>query len=166
MKNSNYGFLGNIEEQSKLICDCLGYGKNDKAHFLLKETACAESGAGKIKDRTIKAGMGICQIDNCLPYHPFDDIKKRSLKYRDKILKDLDIDLNLVEWQHLRYNTFLSLLFCRLFYLPVNGEIPGTLKGRASYWKKHYNTEAGKGTESHYLYMVSKYYKDEDKSHE
>jgi len=154
-----YGYIPNdLLKQASLICDCLGYGQNHTAHHLIIETACAETGLGNIHDKTKFAGMGICQIDNCKPWFPFDDLKKRSLKHREKILEKLGIDIQLVEWEHLRYNTFLSLLFCRLHYLPFAETIPFALKERAKYWKDKYNTKAGKGSVEHYLLMVSKYY--------
>lgn len=159
MKTQNYGYIGNLHLQAKLICDCLGYGKNGVADKLILETACTETGAGAIPDGTVFAGMGLTQFDR----RPFQDIKTRSMKFRKKILKELGVDLLYVEWEHLRYNTFLALLFCRLHYLLKRPAIPATLKGRAKYWKKYYNTFLGKGTIGHYLKMVSKYYKEEQK---
>jgi len=148
---SNYGYIdeNTIRSQIQLICKCLGNGKNDIAHLLLYETAKAETGLGQIEDKTIGAGIGICQFDK----FPFNDLKKRSLKYKDKILKDLGVDITLVEWEHLRYNSFLSLLFCRLQYKPFSEEIPKDKVSRAGYWKRYYNTVAGKGTIEHYLKM-------------
>ncbi len=153
----SYGFIKDVKHQATIVCDCLGHGKNNTAVDMLLETACAETGMGRILDRTLKAGLGLCQVDNGKPYHPFDDIKKRSAKYRSKIKRDLGIDLDLIEWNDLRYNTFLALLFCRLHYLPVSDDIPLTLKGRAAYWKRHYNTNAGKGDVDHFLKMVYAY---------
>lgn len=150
---TNYGYINDeaIKNQIQLICKCLGNGVNNTADLLLYETAKAETGLGSIKDETIGAGIGICQFDK----FPFDDLKKRSLKYKEKILNDLGVDITLVEWEQLRYNSFLSLLFCRLQYKPFNEEIPKDKLGRASYWKRYYNTIDGKGTISHYMEMNS-----------
>lgn len=156
----NYGYVPTKDElmnQAKKICDCLGYGINLKAHILILGTACVETGLGTVKDRTKYAGIGICQFDNCEPYYPFNDLKKRSMKHRDLILDKLGVDIELVEWEHLRFNTFLSLLFCRLHYLPLRENIPETVQGRAKYWKKYYNTEDGDGTVEHYLEMNKRY---------
>lgn len=150
-----YGYTENLEKQCKLICDCLGYGSNGTAHLLIHETACTETGAGYIKDGTVFAGMGLTQFDK----KPFYDIKKRGMKYRNKIKKDLNIDIYFIQWEHLRYNAFLGLLFCRLFYLLKRPSIPASLEGRAKYWKKYYNTFLGKGTKEHYIKMVATYYK-------
>lgn len=72
---------------------------------------------------------------------------------KDKIITDLGVDISLVEWEHLRYNPYLSLIFTRLLYRLVKESIPSTIEERAKYWKKYYNTELGKGTPEHYLEM-------------
>ena len=75
------------------------------------------------------------------------------MNLKDKILTDLGVDISLVEWEHLRYNPYLSLIFSRLLYRFVSEPIPLTIEERADYWKKFYNTEKGKGTPEHYLEM-------------
>lgn len=151
----NYGYvdLGSLRAKAKAICDCIGHGKNNKAVDMIIETAAAETGLGRVKDLTQGAGMGLTQFDK----YPFDDIKKRSLRLRVKILDKLGVDIALVEWDHLRYNDFLALLFTRLHYWLNSAEIPETIEDRAKYWKKYYNTSAGKGTPEHYLEMNSIY---------
>ena len=146
-------YYGLIDEEHaykciKVICDCLGYGANENADKLLLETAKAETLLGKAKDNTpLKAGCGLCQFDPM----PFEDVKKRSLKYRDKILEEMKIDIKLVEYEWLAYNPLLSFLFCRLKYKLIPEPIPETIEGRARYWKKYYNSVLGKGTIYHYL---------------
>jgi hypothetical protein len=39
-----------------------------------------------------------------------------------------------------------------LFYTLRSDPVPVTLKGRAAYWKKHYNTKLGAGTEAEYIH--------------
>lgn len=148
---SNFGWIKSIDAQAQAVVDCLGGG--EKAKRLLLETASAETALGKIYDRTVYAGMGICQFDKA----PFYRIKKASQKYRDKILRELGVDIKLVEWEHLRYDAFVSLIFCRLYYLLIPKPIPKTLEGRAKYWKKYYNTYLGKGTPEHYIKMTKRY---------
>lgn len=162
----NYGYVNpeHLEEHSKVICDCLGYGKHGTADKLLDETAQAETLTGTLRDRTLKAGMGICQIDNGPPYYPFNDIIKRSQKHREKIITDLGVDINLLVWEALRYDHFNSKLVARLIYKPVPANIPGDMVGRAQYWKRYYNTKAGRGSVFHYLeangFDMSKYSED------
>ncbi len=148
-----YGWIENLEGQAKAICDCLGHGAHGTAAEMIIETAAAETGIGKIKDTTVGAGMGLTQFDKM----PFEDIKARSMSQRDKIIDRLKIDIELVEWTDLRYNPFLALLFTRLHYRLRPEPMPKSRLERAAYWKKWYNTEAGKGTEGHYLQMCDLY---------
>jgi len=150
-KKPNYGWTKNIYDQAKAVIDCLGGGT--KAYNLIIETCATETALGRQYDGTIYAGMGICQFDKL----PFYRIRKKSMKYKTKILRELGVDIGLVEWEHLRYNSFLSLLFCRLYYLAIKEPIPDTLEGRALYWKKYYNSYLGKGTPKHYKKMVARF---------
>lgn len=151
----NYGYIDkkHILEKAEKICDCIGHGLHGTAVEMILETAVAETGLGQITDRTVGAGMGLTQFDEL----PFNDIKNRNMKLRDKILKELGVDLQLIEWDDLRYNDFLSLLFTRLFYRLKGDPIPKTIEERAKYWKLHYNTKDGKGTVEHYLEMNRKF---------
>ena len=148
---SNYGLVGGklrIRDLAWSVCDCLGNGANESAIDLLIETCGAETNFGRYKDRSIYAGLGIMQFDKI----PFNDVKARTRdKHKATILEYYDIDVNLVEWDHIRYNPLLSILFARLKYKLVPEEIPTTLDGRAYYWKKYYNTLDGKGTIEHYI---------------
>ena len=151
----NYGVINlkRIDEDAQMICDCIGHGKYETAKLMIFETAIAETGLGQIEDKTIGAGMGLTQFDEM----PFNDIRNRCLKLKPQIQKDLKIDISLVEWDDLRYNQFLSLLFTRLHYWLKGDPIPATIEERAKYWKQHYNTVQGKGTVEHYLEMNRKY---------
>ena len=151
----NYGVINlkRIDEDAQMICDCIGHGLYETAKEMIIETAIAETGLGQIEDKTVGAGMGITQFDEM----PFNDIKTRTMKLRPQIQKDLKIDISLVNWDDLRFNPFLSLLFTRLLYWLKGDPIPATIEERAKYWKLHYNTKAGKGTVEHYLEMNRKY---------
>lgn len=138
-----------IEAMTLEVCNCLGYGSYKTAHLLVLETIGAETERGTYKDPTTFAGMGLCQFDKL----PFQDTKDRtSTSTRAKVYKDLGINIDLVEWEDLRYNPFLSILFCRLKYLLVRDPIPPLVDDRARYWKKWYNSILGKGTTEHFLY--------------
>lgn len=146
----NYGLTNKLylKECIEKVCDCLGYGANNNADELILETAGVETRFGKATDGTIGAGMGITQIDKM----PFGDIQNRVKNSdREKIKKEMGIDLDLIGWEHLRYNPLLCVLFTRLKYKKIPEEIPTNLEGRAFYWKDHYNTKAGKGTVEHYI---------------
>lgn len=152
MKN-NFGWISeaNLKAQAKVIVMCLGGG--DDAYRLILETAGVESKFGTVRDRTINAGIGVCQFDKI----PFYDRKPKMMKYRDRILTDLGVDLNLIKWEHLRYDSFVSLIMCRLYYKIIQEPLPIDLEGRAKYWKKYYNTRAGKGTVEHYIKSSKKF---------
>ena len=151
----NYGVINltRINEDAQMICDCIGNGKFGTAKEMIIETAIAETGLGQIEDKTVDAGMGITQFDKL----PFDDVKNRSMKLKEKIKKELHVDISLVNWDDLRYNQFLALLFTRLHYWLKGDPIPATIEERAKYWKLHYNTVLGKGTPEHYLEMNKTY---------
>lgn len=151
----NYGYVTNelTVEMATKICDCIGHGKYETAVHMIIETAVAETGLGKIEDKTDAAGMGITQFDKI----PFADVRDRCIKLKPQIEKDLGVDITKVDWDDLRYNIFLSLLFARLLYWLKGEPIPKTIEERAAYWKLHYNTPLGKGTVEHYLEMNSKY---------
>ena len=152
----NYGEINlkKINTDAERICDCIGHGINGTAKEQIIETAIAETGLGRIEDKTPNsAGMGITQFDKM----PFEDVKKRTMKLRPKILQDLNVDIALVKWEDLKFDHFKSLLFTRLHYWLKGSPIPKTIEERAKYWKLHYNTFQGKGTVEHYLEMNRKY---------
>lgn len=137
-----------LEDITIAVCNCLGHGSNANATDLLLETAGAETGRGLVKDNTTLAGMGITQFDKL----PFQDVKDRcSSEDKDKLIKFFNIDIELVEWEHLRYNPLLCMIFTRLKYKKIPEAIPTTLEGRANYWKQNYNSLAGKGSVEHYI---------------
>lgn len=143
----------NLKNMVLDVCLCLGNGSNNTAHLLILETMSAETGQGSIQDKTKYAGMGICQFDRL----PFYDVKSRtSIANKNKIYEHFGIDISLVEWEHLRYNPLLSIIFCRLKYILIPSAIPGTIIGRAMYWKRWYNSMKGKGTPEHYIAMNEK----------
>jgi len=151
----NYGYVDDTlaVQMARKICHCIGPGKYNTAVHMIIETAVAETGLGRIEDKTDGAGMGITQFDKI----PFSDIRDRSIKLRPIILKELGVDISKVDWDDLRYNIFLSLLFARLLYWLKGEPIPKNIEERAAYWKLHYNTKLGKGTPEHYLMMNEKY---------
>jgi len=145
-----YGLVCDLKHIAVEVCHCLGNGSNNTAVKLLIETAGAETGKGTINDRTKLAGMGITQFD----WIGFTDVLDRTRKKdREKILEYFDINIDWVRWEDLRYNPLLAMIFTRLKYKLIPEAIPSDIKARAYYWKVYYNTEAGKGTISHYLEM-------------
>lgn len=121
--------------------------KYKNAYNMIIETACAETQFCTHPDNNHKSGFGGWQFDKA----GFDHTIERSLKYRDEIYNKFRVDISVIKIEELRYNPFLSIILCRLFYKTKKGAIPSTREGRAEYWKKHYNTSAGAGTVEHYM---------------
>ena len=143
-----YGLINknHLTASINAVVKCLG-GSSDVSRLLL-ETAGAETNRGQAKDNTKDAGMGITQID----YEPFKDILNRCRQEdKDKIYECFNINIDWVKWEELRYNVLLSIIFTRLKYKKIPEIVPDTIEKRAKYWKKYYNTEAGKGTIEHYM---------------
>ena len=150
---NNYG-LGvsteSLESMAQRIAEAIN-GKGEYANRVAKflvEIAQVETNCGQYWDKTKYAGMGITQIDKIA----FIDVKKRTKRsVKETVLNEFGIDIDFMEWIELRHNPFLGLLVARLFLLLKKGDIPETIEGRAAYWKKHYNSSKGKGSEQKYL---------------
>ena len=70
----------------------------------------------------------------------------------------LTIPLEGILWMlRLNDNDYLGAMFAREHYRRIPSPIPFTIEGQAAYWKKYYNTEAGKGTEEEYLKNWKRY---------
>lgn len=148
----NYGLINKQDAVSyaTAICDVIGHGKNNAAVKLCVETAAAETLLGDFKDPTpTSAGTGVTQVD----FGTFEWLREkyRNSRYAPLLLSKFGIDLSRTVYQELRTSPLMAMLFCRLRYLTVSESIPDTREGRAEYWKKHYNTVAGKGTPADYI---------------
>jgi len=141
--------LAQVKHFAQAVCDVLGKGEQNAAVWLLCETVAAETQYGTYKDPTPNgAGRGLGQIDKV----PFEDVKARASRADVDALKAaFDIDIKMIEWDDLNFSPLLSMIFTRLHYKLRPGAIPQTLKGRAEYWKKYYNTVLGKGTVDQYI---------------
>lgn len=140
----------NVLDLSKAVCDCIGHGSNGFAVPMLVETCAAETLLGEAIDATLyAAGAGVSQVDE----GTFDWLKDKYQHHAiaKKIKRDFNIDLSRIQYRELDFSPLLSLIFCRLRYWTVPEAIPANRKGRAAYWKEHYNTSAGKGTADEYM---------------
>lgn len=150
-----YGLVSTLHIKGicQAVCDVLG--GDEHVVRLMCETAAAETGYGTIPDKTRHgAGRGLFQCDKIA----FDDVLARTRPQRVKALEQaFDFDLLRVEWDDLNYSPLLAAVVCRLHYLLIPEPVPQTLKGRAEYWKKYYNTVAGKGSPADYIFRVQKW---------
>tara|TARA_R100001594_G_C4021413_1_gene259249 strand:+ start:648 stop:1118 length:471 start_codon:yes stop_codon:yes gene_type:complete len=118
----------------------------------LKEIAKAESNYGVAKG-TFREGYsgGIWQVDK-IGFESTKDINShpRLQKRFDDIEARLGIKWYEVEWNQLEHPLY-SCLASRLFLLNKPGAIPKSLKERAEYWKKHYNSTLGAGSAGYFM---------------
>lgn len=130
-------------------------GGGDPAVALLVETAAAETLLGTLRDPTpYAAGTGLTQVDEGTFVWLRDLYKNTALGANVKTV--FNINMAKTQYQELETSPLLAMLYCRLRYLRAPGSIPADVAGRAAYWKKHYNTSAGKGTVDDYLQKVAK----------
>jgi hypothetical protein len=70
----------------------------------------------------------------------------------------VSLPMETILWMlRLNDNDYLGALLCREHYRRVPAYIPGDLQNQAEYWKKYYNTSAGKGTVDEYIANWNKY---------
>lgn len=87
------------------------------------------------------------------------DDEKSDLAYGFECLDDHGYDENLkiactdIANKSLTYNLAYQVIMCRIHYLRVPDALPpaGDIKAMAAYWKRHYNTPAGAGTEQKFI---------------
>jgi len=149
-KPINYGLVSKPQalEIAQAVCDAIG--GNPLVVDLLIETAAAETLLGEYRDPTpYAAGTGVTQVDE----GTFDWLKGRYKGHSiaTQIHTAFGVSLSRVSYSELEASPLLSFIFCRLRYYTVPAPIPPDREGRAEYWKRHYNTSAGKGTPSEYL---------------
>lgn len=149
--NYQYGYIESLESlvrQTKIICEALDpESVIPNSVPMVLETAAQETQLGYIEDTTREAGMGLCQFDQI----GFHDTKTRSVRFVQTIKDRFSINISLINRESLRYNPFLSLLFCRLKYKLVRDSIPDTVEGRWSYYKRWYNSYLGEAGKESYL---------------
>ncbi|WP_318491919.1 hypothetical protein [Photobacterium leiognathi] len=155
MTTHYYGLINRAQalETAIAVNDCIAPSSGKYGVAMILETCAAETLLGTHKDRTdYAAGTSIAQIDNGTFIWLRDKYGNHPVNERIKEL--FDIDISRVQYFELEHNPLLGMIWCRLRYLPVKGSIPETLKGRADYWKKWYNSTEGKGTPEGYMQKV------------
>jgi len=115
---------------------------------LLTETCMQETKLGTYRDPSADgAGRGVSQFDKIA----VGDTINRSARHHQAIIAEFGIDLAQVDHNDLDFSPLLCVVLMRLKYMLVPSALPSTTEGRAAYWKRYYNTVAGKGTESEYM---------------
>ena len=123
------------------------------AENLVMGTAAQESRLKYIKQLGGGPALGLFQMEP----RTHDDIWKNYLAFKpeweDQVMRmttfgvyDGYPDAGEMVW-NLRY----AAAMCRLHYRRQKGVIPSTVAGQAAYWKRHFNTHLGKGTEQEFI---------------
>lgn len=135
---------------------CLYLGSNSQlAESLLTETCAAETQLCTYPDRhPTKLGVGGFQFDQIA----LDDLQQETdLRHKKKVERLWGYVLDDVVLADLADDFLLAAICCRLKYMRVPSAIPKSYLDRAIYWKRFYNTEAGKGTIDHYITAVERF---------
>jgi hypothetical protein len=111
-----------------------------------------ESRGGKALG-TLRKGYhgGVMQVDN-IGFKDTQNVKSHPVlkRYHDRIKRAYGWDWNKIKWSDLSKDPVKSIIAARLLYATSPKAIPSTRKGRALYWKRHYN-KSGKGKPSDYI---------------
>lgn len=121
----------------------------EEARNLIFETGQAESGYRHLEQIGGGPGISFWQLELGTAV----DIWENFVIYRKPYVAFL-YKLGLVEKEltfSVLTNIAVAIAFCRIYYRRKPGAIPGTMPGRAAYWKQYYNTAGGAGTVDHYI---------------
>lgn len=142
-------------QYAQAVCDVLGHGENRLAVRMLLETCAQETHMGQFVDASAyRHGVSLYQIDEIA----FQNVMARTRDAdKNKIKDSFGIVLDDVEYRELAFSPLLATIFARLHYKLIPEPFPADVESRARYWKKHYNTTAGKGTEAEYLLNAKRF---------
>ena len=142
--------LDHLKELARATANKYPYGANkENLYKMLLETAITETNAGLAPmDLTRTYGRSIAQFDR-VGYE--EALRVRSLKGDRDFQALIDKGYMSAEFQRTPEWAFYMM---RMFYLGKNAVIPGSLSGRAEYWKKYYNSALGAGTAQKYINLV------------
>lgn len=127
------------------------YNSNAAIQLLLG-TACVESDCGYYIKQVLGPALGIFQMEPVT----HDDIWHNYINHRPELKSfmrgELGETLLPVKSDNLCWNLRYAIIMARLHYYRVAEAIPTTTPTeQAAYWKRHYNTTAGKGRIEDYL---------------
>ena len=134
----------------KLALEHLDLDSED-ARSLIYKTGKVESGYRTLLQYGGGPALGFFQMEPNTALDIWDNYVMYRPKYREKLYA-LGFDDGALKFCLLS-NIGLQAALCRLHYRRVPSALPkaDNLKAQAKYWKKFYNTEAGKGTIKHFM---------------
>lgn len=127
-----------------------------KAEMLLAGTCAQESHMGTYIAQVNGPALGIYQMEKAT----HDDIWKNYINSHETLKKFLP---GLGFSEDLIYDLRYATLMARIHYLrvkqplPYSGTTPTCIAAFADYWKRHYNTPKGKGTEQQFIDNFNRY---------
>jgi len=136
---------------------------SDSAVDLIYHTGLVESRYKYLMQLGNPVARGFFQMEGATAR----DICKNYLAYRPKLMGEIEkicyfnyfvlakADIKELEFL-LTTNIAFSVIMCRIHYRRVPKALPKTLEEQAKYWKKYYNTKAGKGTVEKFLDICKK----------
>lgn len=139
-----------------------------QAEQMVAATCAHESVMGTYLAQQNGPALGIFQMETAT----HDDILKNFLFYSPDLTSSVLMASGLPSYGRLNspsshdmvYNLRYAAVMCRLQYYRQKDPLPaaGDFKAQATYWKKYYNTELGRGTEAgfiqNWLKFLSPYY--------
>jgi hypothetical protein len=127
------------------------------ARQLLLGTALQESNLQYLHQLGTGPAVGVFQMEP----RTHDDIWENYLSYKPDLAKKVrglgprhsTAEMSPVAADEMHGNMYYAAAMCRAHYLRVPAALPapGDLDGQAAYWKEHYNTFLGAGTEEEYI---------------
>ncbi len=127
---------------------------SQEAEDLVAGTIAQESHMGEyIQQLGGGPALGICQMEPAT----HDDIWVNWLHYRSEIAHKLYSICPDPTAETMVFNLKYAVAMCRIHYYRQPGAIPASVHGQAAYWKAHYNTQEGKGSEADYVLNYGNY---------
>lgn len=129
------------------------------AENLLMGTCAVESNLGEYLVQLNGApAVGIYQMEP----DTLDDIWDNYIDYREELsdlITGLDTRSGFSLSDELTFNLFYATALARVHYYRVAHPLPNEndIPGMAAYWKKHYNTHLGSGTEEKFIQAYERY---------
>lgn len=122
---------------------------------LVLGTAIQESNLKYLKQLGSGPALGVFQMEPAT----HDDIWDNFLKFRESLANSVALLTVKVSPTSMIGNLWYATAMCRVHYSRVPDPLPeqGDYEGQAAYWKEHYNTYLGAGTEEEYLENWHKY---------
>ena len=122
---------------------------------LLLGTAAQESHLGTYLVQIKGPAKGPFQMEPATERCIWENYLAHNFELRTKLI--IDSGVTMPSTLDLETNLLYSIAMARIHYLRKPGAIPKDLPGQAKYWKKYYNTPAGRGTEEEYIRNYGKY---------